>query len=535
MRKVTLFLCCVWALSLLYGEMFAFWVAPLWSCSWPQLPQSFSSKIMSEVSFQDNHVKIAVLADPQLMDRTSLGLPPKSLALEIAQFYTDLYMRRSFLASILPLKPNLILFLGDYFDGGHLLSDEEWQESLSRFKHIFNLNRHRRNLNVPAYYISGNHDIGYTGFHSHHPEVINRYEKEFGERNYRFTAGKVDFISVDAQTLDGAPQGKLTSTSWNFIRNISMDIRPYPKVLLTHIPLYRSDWTPCGIHRSSPIINQRVSRAANGQEIMYQNYLSKETSTLLLDFIRPALVLSGHDHDQCMVNHLGKYGTITEHTVGTLSWQQGNLYPSFMLLSASMVFSNTTNPEDALSTQLCFLPMQTHIYIWYLSIFFVTLIAVLFWPTNDLDLWHHCNHLMGSIRRALTLNLLKSRAKEKNEDESCDYEMIWDAEGSMHLVKKVLKIQPGSSNDSGIVGRGNAVVRSTAKKQISHETDASCSVDLNSDIRLDAICKLPPRLNKPRTKVVTVRLFQAFQMLMVIAAVNIPLYMMLLFKDWIDL
>lgn len=59
------------------------------------------------------------------MNRTSLHLAPKSLALETAQFYTDLYMRRAFLSSILPFKPDVILFLGDYFDGGPFLSDEE--------------------------------------------------------------------------------------------------------------------------------------------------------------------------------------------------------------------------------------------------------------------------------------------------------------------------------------------------------------------------------------------------------------------------
>jgi len=29
-----------------------------------------------------------------------------------------------------------------------------------------------------------------------------------------------------------------------------------PRVLLTHIPLYRQDWTSCGRLRGSPVINQ---------------------------------------------------------------------------------------------------------------------------------------------------------------------------------------------------------------------------------------------------------------------------------------
>lgn len=57
---------------------------------------------------------------------------------------------------------------------------------------------------------------------------------------------------------------------------------------------------------------------------------------------------------------------IVQHTVGTISWQQGNLYPSFMLLSVSN--SSLTNPptaEESVLSQLCFLPTQLYIYIWY--------------------------------------------------------------------------------------------------------------------------------------------------------------------------
>jgi len=34
-------------------------------------------------------------------------------------------------------------------------------------------------------------------------QVLSRYEKEFGSRNYQFSSGKVDFVVIDAQTLDG--------------------------------------------------------------------------------------------------------------------------------------------------------------------------------------------------------------------------------------------------------------------------------------------------------------------------------------------
>jgi hypothetical protein len=59
------------------------------------------------------------------MDKTCPRLPDKSLALELVKFYTDLNMGRSFFSSILPFKPDVVLFSGDYFDGGPFLLDEE--------------------------------------------------------------------------------------------------------------------------------------------------------------------------------------------------------------------------------------------------------------------------------------------------------------------------------------------------------------------------------------------------------------------------
>jgi hypothetical protein len=61
----------------------------------------------------------------QLMDSTSLGLPASSVVLQAVELFTDLNMRRSFQSVVLPFKPDVVLFLGDHFDGGPYLSDEE--------------------------------------------------------------------------------------------------------------------------------------------------------------------------------------------------------------------------------------------------------------------------------------------------------------------------------------------------------------------------------------------------------------------------
>ncbi|KAL0302547.1 UNVERIFIED_CONTAM: hypothetical protein Scaly_2563900 [Sesamum calycinum] len=379
MLNLTLFLCIVWALSLLYGEWFAYLVPSIWTCSWPHQRPSSSS----------------------LMDRTSLRLPPKSFALEFAQFYTDLYMRRAFLSSVLPLKPDVVLFLGDYFDGGPILSDEEWQESLGRLRHIFNLNMLQKSSNTKVYYLSGNHDIGYSAFNSR----------------------------------------KLES-----------------------------------------------------------------------------LVLSAHDHDQCTVTHRSKNGPVIEQTVGTVSWQQGNLYPSFMLLSASnSTLSDGSSPENAASSQLCFLPMQTHIYLWYLSLFAMTLVIVLLWPANEVLILRKLGELMGCIRSLY--NSFSNTMKEKNEDENCEYEEIWDAEGTMHLIKKKKKVSSVVLNERSSVERGNIVMRSKVRKQTGQETDASTP---DESIHVGSA-----RTNKSKAKIMIWRLLRASRAILTIAAFNVPLYVLL--------
>ncbi|CAN0900716.1 Uncharacterized protein C630.12, partial [Linum grandiflorum] len=545
-HKLTAVLCVVWMITILYGEMLAFWMPSFFSCSWPhhspssastssvfifyQLDLIFSQRFNFQLfpfAFQiREEVRIAVLTDPQLMDRTSHPTLPKSL-LGMAQFYTDIYMRRAFFSSVLPLKPNVILFLGDYFDGGPDLSDAEWQDSLHRLKHVFDLDAKSRDSNIPVFFIPGNHDVGYSSINSHKPEVVGRYEKEFGNRNFWFAIGKMEFIVVDAQTLDGNPQSEITSKAWEFVKNVSEGNDLMPKILLTHIPLYRPDNTHCGPLRKSPIINQRIVRS-RAQEIWYQNYLTEESSNKLLDSIKPVLVLSGHDHDQCTVVHDSKSGPVSEHTVGTVSWQQGNLYPSFMLLS---IAENSTNrSKEALKTNLCFLPVQTQIYIWYLLLFNLTIFALLLWPSKGVNFERYWKFVAAFLRPYSIL--FKGGAKEKNDDDNCEYDVVWDAEGSMHLVKKVsaIPITTALQTDNG-AERRNAVMRPTARKNTTPDEGGDLSLEVDSN---DPSSKVLSRTSRSRTKIAIQRVVRATRMVMVIAAVNGTLYMMLLFKDSMD-
>ncbi|AQL05958.1 Calcineurin-like metallo-phosphoesterase superfamily protein [Zea mays] len=202
-----------------------------------------------------------------------------------------------------------------------------------------------------------------------------------------------------------------------------------------------------------------------------------------------------------------------------------------MLLSAGPKLSqNSTDLEHEVAMNLCFLPKQTHIYIWYICQFVVTILLLVFWPTNGLGSLPCMNTFM-SFMRSVGAELL-SRTKEKDDEDDGDYDMVFDAEGSMHLVKKAVAKTPSASSDSRPTGRGSVVARATAGRH-RLEPDSSIRVDMGSEMTSEDGGKLA-RAGKSGARKVLQRLFRVIQSVLVIAALNAPLYMMLLFKDWID-
>lgn len=516
---------CLWVVSLLYGEMIAFWV-PVWTCSWPSLATSQKSD-----SSMNNTVKVAVIADPQLTDRTTHGMQSGSFALKATQFFSDIYMRRSFRTTVLALNPDEIVFLGDYFDGGPYLSDNEFNESLARFWHIFDQSQRGAKVRfstIPSYFLSGNHDLGYAGFQAEKPQILERYKRAFGETAHTNKIGAVDFVFVDAQALDGSITDVRTNNAWSFIQNVSSKVyNTHPKVLLSHIPLYRPDNTPCGILRSSQVINQRITWSRSGSpKIVYQNYLSEETTVRLLDLLTPVLVLSGHDHDQCTVKHRTSTVSVLEHTVGSFSWQNGNLYPSFLLLSVAR--TTRRSQEGIMSSRLCFLPYQTFIYIWYAILFVISMVILLTWPSQGID-WE------GLYRK---LSLCSSKmlpgggVKEKQEDADYDYEMVWDAEGSMHLIRKESTQSASRSGENQTVARTTALAHSVVKRTTSVDvSNTSTTPALSDQIKSEGFLGLP-RPSRTVFGSVTRRLKQVIGPLVALASVNVGLYVMLMMNDW---
>lgn len=87
----------------------------------------------------------------------------------------------------------------------------------------------------------------------------------------------------------------------------------------------------------------------------------------------------------------------------------------------------------------------------YIFQFVVTLLLLILWPTNGLRSLPYVNSFV-SFMRSVAAELF-SRTKEKDDEEDGEYEMVWDAEGSMHLVKKAVARTPSTSSDSRTTGR----------------------------------------------------------------------------------
>lgn len=83
-------------------------------------------------------------------------------------------------------------------------------------------------------------------------------------------------------------------------------------------------------------------------------------------------------------------------------------------------------------------------------LFVLTLLATLFWPTSGTSFWHQCWGLFGCCKQLISGIFSRSETKDKDEDANYEYEMMWDAEGSMHLVKKPLNPSTVNSNDRSL-------------------------------------------------------------------------------------
>lgn len=235
-------------------------------------------------------------------------------------------MRKVFQLTQRFVKPDAVVIAGDMFDGARYIGRKSYRNSLKRFNWIFE----RNNRNLAFYNLSGNHDIGknknlfiliyftftflkntniflnvgnffkknfvstffcffsknkiniYIGWGQENskrqPEYVELFRKHFGKLNYRVEIGGFEWVFIASCLATGGPtsNAKLHDETMQFIHTMRNTPALKPRILMTHVPLYRQPGTPCGSLRSS----SRVIEPGSGKD--YINVLPIRLSAAIL-------------------------------------------------------------------------------------------------------------------------------------------------------------------------------------------------------------------------------------------------------------
>lgn len=365
---------------------------------------------------------MALIADPQLVDPHTY--PRRGLALTATMFYSDVYLKKSFALLNDILLPESTVFLGDLLDGGREWSTESpswsshkpddrtegredwwkfnngyWENEFNRFNKIFPQFPGRRSIRS----LPGNHDLGFAN--GVNVGVVDRFKVFFGDTSSVHTLGNHTFVLIDSVSLENTENPSIYGPAKKFLEEFTSmipsprsilqkgpqlfpseiydagegsppvpteePITPLPKILLSHVPLYRPQNTPCGPLRESS--SESLSLRGGFQ---YQNVLQPETSADILKKVQPMHVFSGDDHDYCEILHAGATGMVKEITVKSFSPNMGVRRPGFLMLSLwnpvtkGVIEGGPDTPT--IQTKLCLLPDQIGIWMFYFFLFSVT-------------------------------------------------------------------------------------------------------------------------------------------------------------------
>ncbi|KAF2118314.1 hypothetical protein BDV96DRAFT_569647 [Lophiotrema nucula] len=292
--------------------------------------------------------------------------------------------------------------------------------------------------------LPGNHDLGFgKGIQS---SVRKRFEAYFGHGNRVDVLGNHTFVSIDSVSLSALGQEnpesvkELWSPTAEFLgqvkgqkqRLVHKELRrqqgfkpdllyfhdivesselpkaqlpqfresvaEFPTILLTHVPLYREEGTPCGPLRehwpptpppkgqTEPLEKDDRNAIAVRGGYQYQNVMHRDITKDIAEKIGDLqYAFSGDDHDYCEVVHRSYPSAgsgIREITVKSISWAMGVRKPGVLMVSMWNPVDNTGKPlaTDAsaptLQTHLCLLPDQLAIFIRYATLFGLTIISL---------------------------------------------------------------------------------------------------------------------------------------------------------------
>ncbi|OAL56046.1 hypothetical protein IQ07DRAFT_557981 [Pyrenochaeta sp. DS3sAY3a] len=221
-------------------------------------------------------------------------------------------------------------------------------------------------------------------------ENAKKQKRRLIQRDLRIQQGLRPYPGFDHRAIDSDELSKAT------LPHAEDDVTEYPTILLSHVPLYRAQGTPCGPQREhwpptpqapgeDPLERDDRNAISVRGGYQYQNVLNREISADIAEKIGDIrYAFSGDDHDYCEVLHRGYTsggGGIREITVKSISWAMGVRLPGVVLVSL-------WNPVDAqgtplsgsasktLQTHLCLLPDQIGTFLTYALLFGLTLLLL---------------------------------------------------------------------------------------------------------------------------------------------------------------
>lgn len=165
--------------------------------------------------------KVLLVADPQIIGSEIQG---QEFINFVAKWDSDRYIRRTFLQAFNYLQPEVVIFLGDLMDEGHISSNEEFFKDLKRFLNIFQFSNVMSD--VPKIFLPGDNDIG--GVEDIMlPHIVHRFNKVFNQSNGPFSLEFIEFYKINFMTYE------IQESNYIDLTNSDGTIR----VALSHVPL----------------------------------------------------------------------------------------------------------------------------------------------------------------------------------------------------------------------------------------------------------------------------------------------------------
>lgn len=252
---------------LLFICEFLVYYITIFQCNWPN-----EKHLQTNGS---NPVKVMLIADTHLLG------PFRGHWFD--KMRREWQMHRAFQTAMTIFHPEIVFVLGDLFDEGNWVNQNEFQEYCERFQKLFYTPKE-----TSLYSLAGNHDIGFH--YNTNPTLVNRFDKFFNSSGVDLISRRgVHFVSIDSMAMEG-DGCFLCDKAERLLRKISerfkcskvgnckngnelLDGYSQP-IILQHFPMYRKSDEDCLEHDSPEIENFREK----------WEVLSKESTDLLGEF-----------------------------------------------------------------------------------------------------------------------------------------------------------------------------------------------------------------------------------------------------------